>query len=109
MEARPDKVKALVAVEPTLTGDKAKIASIKGNPVMIVIGDNAKDHPRWSKIRQADLDYANAFKAAGGSLDFVDLPDAGLKGNTHMMMMDKNSDQIAGLINDWLKSKGLTD
>src|SRR5215475_12788153 len=108
-EARPDKVKALVAVEPTLGGNKSKVASIKGSPVLFVIGDNAKDHPRWSKIRAGDVDYANALKAAGGSVDFVDLPDVGIKGNSHMMMMDKNSDQIAELINKWLVAKGLSE
>ena len=35
------------------------------------------------------------------------LPKAGIKGNSHMMMMDKNSDQVAGLIQDWLKKKGM--
>jgi pimeloyl-ACP methyl ester carboxylesterase len=109
LEARPDKVKALVAVEPTLGGDKNKVSTIKGSPVLFVIGDNAKDHPRWSKIRAGDVDYANALKAAGGSVDFVDLPDVGIKGNSHMMMMDKNSDQIAELIDKWLVSKGLSE
>ena len=109
LEARPDKVKALVAVEPTLGGDKNKVATIKGTPVLFVIGDNAKDHPRWSKIRAGDVEYADALKAAGGSVDFVDLPDVGIKGNSHMMMMDRNSDQIAELINKWLVSKGLSD
>ena len=109
LEARPDKIKALVAAEPTLGGDKAKIASVKNTPILMLFGDNAKDHPRWSKIRQGDLDYAAAFKEAGGSIDTIDLPDAGLKGNTHMMMMDKNSAQIAELIQKWLVSKGLTE
>ena len=109
LEARPDKVKALVAVEPTLGGDKSKIASIKGSPVLIVYGDNAKDHPRWSKIRQGGVDYASALKAAGGDVTVVDLPDAGIKGNSHMMMMDKNSDQIAGMIQKWLVDKGLSE
>jgi pimeloyl-ACP methyl ester carboxylesterase len=109
LEARPDKVKALVAVEPTLGGDKSKVASIKSTPVLFVIGDNAKDHPRWSKIRAGDVAYADALKAAGGSVDFVDLPDKGIKGNSHMMMMDRNSDQIAELINTWLVTKGLSD
>ena len=102
-------MKALVAVEPTLGGDKAKAASVKGTPILVVIGDNAKEHPRWKNIRQNSVNYAEAFKAAGGSLDLVDLPDAGIKGNSHMMMMDKNSDQIAGLIQDWLVKKGLSD
>ena len=48
------------------------------------------------------MTYAEAFKAAGGSLDLVDLPDAGIKGNSHMVMMDKNSDQVADLIQKWL-------
>ena len=52
LEARPDKVKALVAVEPTLGGDKSKAASVKGTPILVVIGDNAKEHPRWKNIRQ---------------------------------------------------------
>jgi hypothetical protein len=109
LEARPDKVKALVAVAPTLSGDKSKIASVKGTPILIVIGDNAKDHPRWKNIRNNSVTYAEAFKAAGGSLDLIDLPDVCIKGNSHMMMMDKNSDQIAGLIQDWLAKKGLSD
>lgn len=37
----------------------------------------------------------------------VDLPDAGIKGNSHMMMMDKNNDQVADLIQKWLLDKGL--
>ena len=109
LEARPDKIKALVAIEPALAGDKNKVSTIKNTPVLFVIGDNAKDHPRWSKIRAGDVEYANALKAAGGSVEFVDLPDLGIKGNSHMMMMDKNSDQIAELINKWLLAKGLWD
>ena len=109
LEARPDKIKALVAIEPTIGGDRNKVASIKTTPVMIVYGDNAKDHPRWSKIRQGGVDYAGVLKAAGGSIDVVDLPDAGIKGNSHMMMMDKNSDQVADLIQKWLVGKGLVE
>ena len=109
LEARPDKVKALVAVEPTVGGDRSKVASIKGTPILVVIGDNAKDHPRWSRIRQNSVDYAAAFKAAGGSIEIVDLPDAGIKGSSHMVMMDKNSDQVAELIQKWLAGKALAD
>ncbi len=107
LEARPDKVKALVAVEPTLGGDVKKIESVKGTPILVVIGDNAKDHPRWKAIRQHSVNYQSAFKTAGGNLDLVDLPDVGIKGNSHMVMMDKNSDQVADLIQKWLLKKGL--
>ena len=109
LEARPDKVKALVAVEPTVGGDRNKIASIKSTPVLMMYGDNAKDHPRWSRIRQGGVDYAGAFKAGGGTVDVYDLPDMGFKGNSHMIMMDKNSDQVADLIQKWLVGKGLAE
>jgi hypothetical protein len=37
----------------------------------------------------------------------VDLPQAGIKGNSHMMMMDKNNTEVAALIQNWLEGKGL--
>jgi hypothetical protein len=46
--------------------------------------------------------------AAGGSVDVVDLPQAGIKGNSHMLMMDKNNAEVAALIQKWLEGKGLT-
>jgi pimeloyl-ACP methyl ester carboxylesterase len=109
LEARPDKVKALVAIEPTLGGDPKKAESVKNTPILVIIGDNAKEHPRWKNIRQHSVNYQAAFKAAGGSLDLVDLPDIGIKGNSHMVMMDKNSDQVADLIQKWLTEKKLVD
>jgi hypothetical protein len=32
----------------------------------------------------------------------------GIKGNTHMMM-DRNSDDIAKLVNDWIEKQGLAN
>jgi len=53
------------------------------------------------------MEYGNAIKAAGGSVDWINLPELGIKGNGHMMMMDKNSDQVAQLIQRWLTDKGM--
>ena len=35
----------------------------------------------------------------------MNLPAMGIKGNSHMLMMDNNNDQIADMINDWLVKK----
>ena len=96
-----------VAIKKTKIGDPKKAASVKSTPILVVIGDNAKDHPRWKAIRQHSVNYQAAFKAVGGSLDLVDLPDVGIKGNSHMVMMDRNSDQVADLIQKWLVRKGI--
>ena len=108
-EARPDKVKALVAVEPSGIGTKDKVAALKNIPMAVIYGDNAKDHPRWGQIRRNVAGYADAIKSAGGSVDLIDLPDIGIKGNTHMLMMDRNSDQVAKVIQKWFERKGLVD
>jgi pimeloyl-ACP methyl ester carboxylesterase len=41
-------------------------------------------------------------KQAGVEVSFVKLADIGLRGNGHMMMMEKNSDAIAQVIIEWL-------
>jgi hypothetical protein len=60
-------------------------------------------------MQQLGLDYADAVRAAGGKVDVVNLPEAGINGNSHMLMMDKNNGQVADLINKWLVDKGLSD
>ncbi len=49
-EARPDKVKALVAVEPTVGGDRDKVAALKNTPMLMVFGDYVDQHPRWADV-----------------------------------------------------------
>ena len=39
---------------------------------------------------------------AGVKVDFIRLADIGLRGNSHMMMVEKNSDAIAQVIVEWL-------
>jgi len=108
-EARPDKVTALVAVEPSGTGREENVAALRDVPIAVIYGDNAKDHPRWGQIRRNVSDYVDAIRKAGGSVDLIDLPDIGIKGNTHVVMMDRNSDEVAGVIQKWLERKGLVD
>ena len=64
-------------------------------------GQPLADHP------PARADFAKLIRDAGGSVDFVNLPEQGIKGNSHMIMMDRNSDEVAGLIQNWLAEKKL--
>jgi hypothetical protein len=107
-QARPDKVKALIAIEPAGVGDIAKADVLKNIPTLFVYGDYIERDSRWPKIRATGVAFAEAMKAAGGSVDVVDLPKAGIHGNSHMMMMDKNNIEVATLIQTWLEGKGLS-
>jgi pimeloyl-ACP methyl ester carboxylesterase len=104
-EARPEKVKALVMVEPANGG--ANPAALKNVPILAVYGDFIDQDPRWSKIKAVVGKYYEAVRMAGGSVDIYELPKMGIKGNSHMVMMDKNSDQVAGVIQNWLTRRGL--
>jgi pimeloyl-ACP methyl ester carboxylesterase len=106
-QARPDLVKGLVLVEPAGFGDPERASAMKGMPILTVYGDNIKTDSRWPKIRQTQLDLNAKYSAAGADVRVIDLPDIGIKGNSHMMMMDRNNLQIAQLIEDWLREKGL--
>jgi pimeloyl-ACP methyl ester carboxylesterase len=108
-EQRPDKIKGIVAVESATPGIVANAPKLKDVPVLQIFGDYVDQHPRWSTFKKADMAYGEAIKAAGGTADWINLPDIGIKGNSHMMMQDKNSDQIAEVIQKWLVGKGLSD
>ena len=80
---------------------------LKGVPHLVVWGDFIAQSPLWTRFVPASRAYAEALKKEGGVGDWWDLPAMGVKGNTHMLMMDKNSDQIASMIQKWMGEKGL--
>ena len=51
--------------------------------------------------------------AAGGDMTYLQLPSAGLHGNSHMFMQDKNNLKVADLLIKWIdqhvKRKGRDD
>jgi hypothetical protein len=106
-QARPDKIKALVLVEPAAVGSIADAPKMKNVPVLAIYGDYIEQDSRWPTIRANGGKYYDALRASGGTADVIDLPKIGIKGNSHMVMMDRNSDQVAALIQDWLVRQGL--
>jgi hypothetical protein len=41
--------------------------------------------------------------AAGGNATMLHLPAAGLTGNSHLLMMERNNLEIADLLIDWIE------
>lgn len=105
----PDKVKAIVAVEPSGAPDPAEVdtAALKNTPHLFVWGDFIDRNPFWKKIVLGPQRYLEAVAAAGAKTEVLDLPKAGVTGNSHMLMMDRNSDQVADLIQAWMDKQGL--
>ena len=104
----PDKVKGIITIEGCgMALTPAQLAILKKIPILTVWGDNVALSPQIGTFNpQAYFASGQAFiqnvKNAGGDATFLLLPDAGLHGNSHMMMQDKNNLQVADLILNWI-------
>ncbi|WP_295979657.1 alpha/beta fold hydrolase [uncultured Variovorax sp.] len=104
----PDKVKALVAVETSGSPDPDTFdyAKVKSVPMLWLWGDNLDKAP-WPAVFARQEKFRTLLVKAGGIGDRIALPELGVRGNTHMLMMDRNSDQVAELIDRWLTRQGV--
>lgn len=83
-------------------------------PIVIYYGDNIPDKPSsnpgqdgWrARLEMARL-WRDAVNRHGGDVTVVHLPEIGIKGNTHFPFSDLNNIEIADLMSEWLKEKGL--
>jgi pimeloyl-ACP methyl ester carboxylesterase len=100
----PELIKGFVLVEISGTPDPAKtdVSSFKHVPHLFVWGDYIEDSPMWVQMTGNIARYRDAVRAAGATVEWLDLPAAGIKGSSHMIMMDRNSDAVAALIQDWI-------
>ena len=116
LSERPSLVKALVAVEPAgppfvdhplgsfrygLTpvplafGPGAGEAKLGGVPVAVVSAECSGFEPSC----HATADY---LRSAGAAVDEIRLGEAGIHGNGHAMMLEKNNAEVAAVITDWI-------
>lgn len=110
----PAVTKGMVLVEPgscpaTYTDDQIKtLATI---PLLVVFGDHRANPtglptlPTWQQRFEACEALIGRLTAAGGLAQMLDPTARGIHGNSHMMMQDKNSLQIADVILQWLDER----
>lgn len=108
VELRPKLVRAVVNIEgaQNVVPTDAQIAAYSGVPVLELFGDHL-DAPVFTagprlQARQAVVDRIN--RQPSGMATLKNLPAVGIKGNSHMMMQDKNNLQVADFILGWLQS-----
>jgi pimeloyl-ACP methyl ester carboxylesterase len=83
-------------------------------PIIIYYGDFIPDKPMdnpgqdgWRvRLEMARL-WRDTVNRHGGDVTVVHLPELGIKGNTHFPFSDLNNVEIADLMSEWLKKKGL--
>ena len=105
-----DKIKGVIAIEPSgaPNPDRVNLTPLKGVPHLFVWGDYLDREALWQRITPAVDKYEDALRKQGTPVTRIDLPKAGVRGNSHMLMMDRNSDAVAAMIQDWMVRQGLS-
>jgi pimeloyl-ACP methyl ester carboxylesterase len=107
----PTAAKGLVLVEPgrcPATYTDAQIKTLATTPILIVFGDyrdtatGLPTLPTWQARFEGCQAMIGRLKSAGGRADMLAPPDRGIRGNSHMIMQDCNSLEIANLILEWI-------
>ena len=83
-------------------------------PIVLYFGDNIGKEvsndlgaENWRTRLALGRLFVEAINRHGGDATLVELPEIGIYGNTHFLMSDLNNIEIADLLSDWMKEKGL--
>jgi pimeloyl-ACP methyl ester carboxylesterase len=103
----PKGIKGLISIEmPCPELKPAEIATLAKIPTLVMFGDHLGDVQGGIATWPASFESCNKFvqqvKAAGGDAEMMSLPKMGIKGNSHMLMQDRNNIQLADLILGWI-------
>ena len=107
----PAPTKGLVLVEPGRCPDtytEQQVKTLAAVPILVVFGDHRDTPtglptlPTWQGRFEACQAMISRIKSAGGQAEMLAPPDRGIRGNSHMIMQDKNNLQIADLILQWI-------
>ncbi len=88
-----------------------QIKTLAAIPVLAVFGDHRDQptgigiRPSWQLSFESCLALINRLKGAGGQAQMLSPAETGIRGNSHMIMQDKNNLQIADLILKWIDER----
>jgi hypothetical protein len=104
----PSGIEGIISIEmPCETGlATGEIATLASIPTLVLFGDHLGDvtggPANWAQSFETCKTFVEQLNAGGGDAELMHLPALGIKGNSHMLMQDKNSDQLADLVIAWI-------
>lgn len=97
---RPELVRGVIGIEPS--GFSPELREVAGKRFLFVYGDYLDATPLWSRLTAAGAGFASRLAEQGGEVSNWHLADMGIRGNSHMPMMDDNSEELAARIGAWI-------
>ena len=109
-----NNIAGIIAIEPgnppAKDSDAYKAIDEKKIPVVFYYGDYIDNGDPtisatafWQGRRDNAIKFADELNANGGNVRVVDLPKEGIYGNEHFIFQDKNSDEVAQHVENWIK------
>lgn len=99
---RPGALDAIVAVEPSavprVSGNE--LSGVRNVRHLFVWGDRLDAF--WRPLAERSRAYHEELRACGVDSTFLELPKAGVAGNSHLAMLDRNSEAVAERVLEWL-------
>jgi len=103
----PAGVRGIISIEMPCetTLKKEQLATLAKIPTLVMFGDHLSDvrgFNNWPMSFESCQTFVKQVNDAGGNAEMMSLPKMGIKGNSHMLMQDKNNLQLADLIIAWI-------
>ena len=104
----PAGIRGMISIEQPCPADLADrdIATQAKIPTLMVFGDHLGDvtggPANWQASFESCQAYVKRVSTAGGDAEMMHLPALGIRGNSHMLMQDRNNLQVADLIARWI-------
>jgi len=111
----PSGIKGMISIEmPCAPMNASQLSTLAKIPTLVMFGDHLDIQgggpANWNQSYQGCQTFVQQLKSAGGDAEMMYLPQMGIKGNSHMLMQDRNNLDLADLLIAWIdkhvESKG---
>jgi hypothetical protein len=104
----PSGVKGIISIEMPCVQNftKEQLSTLAKIPTLVMFGDHLGDvkggFVSWMDSYEGCEKFVQQVNAAGGDAETMYLPKLGVRGNSHMLMQDKNNLLLADMIIAWI-------
>src|SRR5262245_17173914 len=103
----PTGIKGMISIEmPCAPMNATQLPTLAKIPTLVMFGDHLGDvqggPANWNQSYQGCQTFVQQLKGAGGDAEMMYLPQMGIKGNSHMLMQDRNNLDLADLLIAWI-------
>lgn len=96
-------IRGIISIEPLACPDASgDMKPFAGIPILVVYGDYVEQSTNWSPRLAGCRAFVSAAAKAGVEAEILVLPEAGIHGNSHMLMQDRNNLVVADRLIGWI-------